>query len=334
MPDMLAHYEVAEAARARLPQSPLARVLAAEHDAFKVGAQGPDFFFYSHAWPGQRSRGDLAFLVHQHRTSEVFRALLSAAAEASPRERPVICAFTCGYAAHVCLDADAHPWIQYWTGDITAGVDTPSGASARRRHGVLEASIDLTLSGRHSADPGWIRSRRLLDMPRYQRAVVASVWSRLMAEVHGVAYSAAEGRAAFRDMAFVYGSMTDRHSALSLVLAALAPWYDDDGLVRTQIYPAAPHPTAAALLAGRRPWYYPTAPGERRTETFMEIFERAIVETVLCLEAIENAALRGGDADAAVAVIGDRNMLTGVPCEDPRPRVAFAWDPARIWGIA
>jgi len=222
MPDMLAHYEVAEAARARLPQSPLARVLAAEHDAFKVGAQGPDFFFYSHAWPGQRSRGDLAFLVHQHRTSEVFRALLSAAAEASPRERPVICAFTCGYAAHVCLDADAHPWIQYWTGDITAGVDTPSGASARRRHGVLEASIDLTLSGRHSADPGWIRSRRLLDMPRYQRAVVASVWSRLMAEVHGVAYSAAEGRAAFRDMAFVYGSMTDRHSALSLVLAALA----------------------------------------------------------------------------------------------------------------
>jgi hypothetical protein len=47
MPDMLAHYTVAEAARQSLPGGPLARLLATERDAFKVGAQGPDFLFYS-----------------------------------------------------------------------------------------------------------------------------------------------------------------------------------------------------------------------------------------------------------------------------------------------
>ncbi len=54
MPDMFAHYTVAEAARQSLPDGPLARLLAAEHDAYKVGAQGPDFLFYSGVRPWQR----------------------------------------------------------------------------------------------------------------------------------------------------------------------------------------------------------------------------------------------------------------------------------------
>ena len=47
MPDMLAHYDVAEAARARLAPGPLADLLAEAPDAYAVGAQGPDFLFYA-----------------------------------------------------------------------------------------------------------------------------------------------------------------------------------------------------------------------------------------------------------------------------------------------
>jgi hypothetical protein len=343
MPDMLAHYEVAEAARRRLPRGPLADLLDAEHDTFKVGAQGPDFFFYSHVWPGQKSRGDLAFLCHQHKMSEAFRFMLAAAAEAPPPERRVLTAWACGYAAHLCMDAGAHPWILYWTGDITAGVDAGAGAAARRRHGVLEASIDLTLARRHpgGADAAWIRRQRLLHIPEPQRGIIAELWERLMCEVHGVRFTAAEGRAAFRDMAFVYGSMSDRGSALSRMLTALLPVIDGNGLIRTQIYPAEPHPAAASLLATARAWYYPSVPGEQHTASFHDIVETAVVETTACLQAI-GAALAGGgagsaadagDLEAALAVIGDRNMLTGLPCEDPRPLVAFAPGLEHAWGI-
>ena len=43
---------------------------------------------------------------------------------------------------------------------------------------------------------------------------------------------------------------------------------------------------------------------------------------------------RDAAVDEAVAVIGDRSMLTGLACDDPRPRVAFAPDRDLIWGDA
>ena len=334
MPDMLAHYEVAEAARARLAEGPLARALAAEPDAYKVGAQGPDFLFYAGVWPGQHGRGDLATLVHQHRTNELFRALLAAAAEAPAAERPIIAAFTCGCAAHLCLDAGAHTWIQYWTGDVTKPVGAPGAAATRRRHGVFEGSIDVSLARRRSRDSGWIRRRRLLEMTPTQTEVVAGVWSAVMRAVHDVTFTPAEGRAAFRDMAFVYGSMSDPRSPFSRLLAVAAPLIDHDGVIRTQIYPRAPHPVATALLAGRRPWRSPWMPDVRRDDTFTEIAATAAAETLRCLEAVEDTLFGAGDPGELLALIGDRNMVTGLPCEDQRPALAFAPDQARLWSIA
>jgi hypothetical protein len=334
IPDLLAHYEAAEAAREGLAPGPLAAVLKAEHDAYKVGAQGPDLFFYSHVWPWQRSRADLSTLTHQHHMDAAFHAMLTRAAQAPPAERAVMLAFTCGYAAHLCLDAHAHPWVLYWTGDISDGTATAEGALAMRRHGVLEASIDVALQQRRSRDRDWIRRARLLHMSPAQRAVTGSLLTHMLQEVYGVAFTPAEGAAALRDMAFVYGSMTDRRSALSRLLTIAAPVADRRGLIRTQIFPEAPHAAATCLLEEPRPWSHPSAPDDMRTTTFADIHETAAAETMRFLEAAQQAVFGDGDVDPALAVIADRNMITGLPCRDPRRLVAFAPERDALWGAA
>jgi hypothetical protein len=352
MPDMLAHHEVAEGARARLAEGPLARLLAAEHDAFKVGAQGPDFLFYSGVWPGRKSRADLAASAHRHRTGATIGALLAYAAGAPARERAVTAAFACGYAAHLCLDASAHPWIQYWTGDVERTGDPAATAAARRRHGVFEASIDVWLSRRHSADQGWVRRQRLLVMAPEQVAAVTAAWEHAEREVYGATITAAEGRAAFRDMAFIYGNMSDRRTAFSRTVLALGPLIDPDGTNRAIIYPRDPHPTAAALLGRRRTWYNPWEPESPRDDTFDEIMEAASAQALAILQATERAFFGDGDAAATLtaeaasgpdpagiaaavaAAAGDRSMLTGLPCEDPRPAVAFVPGMVRLWGLS
>jgi hypothetical protein len=334
MPDMLAHHEVAEAARGRLGEGPLARLLAAERDAFKVGAQGPDFLFYAGVWPGRRSRADLAGLAHRHKTGELIGALLGYAAAAPPHVRAPVAAFACGYAAHLCLDAGAHPWIQYWTGDVER-VDDPSlTAAARRRHGVFEASIDVTLSRRRSPDRDWVRRQRLLVMSAAQADAVTHAWEHVEREVYGETFTAAEGRAAFRDMAFIYGAMSDRRSAFSRTVLALGPLVDPDGTNRVIIYPREPHPTAAALLAGRRTWYNPWAPDAPRDDTFADIMDMAGARASAIMQDVERALFDGASTAAVVAAVADCNMLTGLPCEDPRPPVAFAPDIERLWGIS
>jgi hypothetical protein len=335
MPDLLAHYDVAEAARARLAPGRLARLLAEAPDAYAVGAQGPDFLFYSHLWPDGHGRSDLAFLAHQRRMSETFATMLGLAGEAPAPDRSALYAFVCGYAAHLCLDAGAHPWILYWTGDVSRGIGSATEARAMRRHGILEASIDVMLAARHRPPCfRWPRSRRLLSLEPSSRRSVAAMWSRVMLDVHGVSFTPREASAALRDMAWVYGSMTDRRSPLSLLLRAGGGRLDPRGLVRTQIYPDAPHPAAVTLVAEGGEWRAPSRPDEPRTETFAEICDQAVDETATCLRAIEGAAFGGDDLEAAIAVIGDRNMITGVACGDPRPLVAFAPDREGLWGEA
>ncbi len=333
MPDMLAHYEVAEAARARLAEGPLARLLAVRHDAFKVGAQGPDFLFYAGVWPGRASRADVAAVTHRHKTGETVAALVAAAAAAPPPERDTVAAFACGYAGHLCLDASAHPWIQYWTGDVERTGDDAATAPARRRHGVLEASIDVTLARRRSHDQGWVRRQRLLKMPPDQADAVSAAWERVVDEVYGMRFTAAEGRAAFRDMAFMYGNMSDRRTAFSRAVLALGPLVDPDGTNRVVIYPCGPHPTAAGLLAGRRTWYNPWIPQEPRRETFTELMEAAAAWALRCLQAVEAVLFHGAGAGEIVAATGDRSMLTGLPCSDPRRPAAFAAGIEQLWGM-
>lgn len=333
MPDMLAHFEVAEAARARLAEGSLARLLADQHDAFKVGAQGPDFLFYAGVWPGQASRADVAAVTHRHRTGETIAALVARAAAANAPGRDSVAAFACGYAAHLCLDASAHPWIQYWTGNVERTDDPAATAPARRRHGVLEASLEVALSRRRSPDQGWVRRQRLLVMAPAQMDAVACAWKHVVRDVYDVEFTAAEGRAAFRDMAFMYAHMSDRRTAFSRAVLALGPLVDPDGTDRVVIYPREPHPTAAGLLAGRRTWYNPWVPHEPRRETFAELMEQAAAWALTCLQAVEAVLFAGAGAGEIVAATGDPSMLTGLPWDDPRPPLAFAADIERLWGM-
>jgi hypothetical protein len=331
MPDMFAHYLVAEAASRRADTGGL---LAGAFDAYKVGAQGPDVFFYARLVRGRRSRPNIARLTHQHQMAAAFRSMLTRAAASPAGERGAAFAFVAGYAAHLCLDAEAHPWVLYWTGDITDGADPTTTTEAFRRHGILEASIDVILSRERSDDTAWLRRQKLLRLPSAQATTASTLLSGMLHEVYNVSFSPTEGRSAFRAMEWVYTTMSDPRALPTRLLGMVAPAVDKAGVVRTQIYPEAPAPAAARLYAKRRDWCYPSLPDEPRSTTFAEILETAAAETARCLKAI--AAVSDGDAavDEAVAVIGDRSMFTGLACDDPRPRVAFAPDRDVIWGAA
>lgn len=202
-----------------------------------------------------------------------------------------------------------------------------------RRHGVFEASIDVSLSRKRSPDAGWIRRQCLLALPGPQRGVIARLWSGVMDAVFRVSFTAAEGRAAFRDMAIVYGAMSDPRSLLSRLVQGLAPRTDAGAALRGQVYPREPHPTAAALLRARWPWRHPSMPDEVRTQTFADIWETAVTDTVRSLESIASVAAGTRPIEAAVEAIGDRDLITGLPCEDRRPAVAFAAGVEELWGL-
>ena len=125
-------------------------------------------------------------------------------------------------------------------------------------------------------------------------------------------------------MALIYAAMSDRRAPLTRLLTLLAPLVDRGGVMdRTQLYPDEPLPLVVDLATTRRRWYRPSLPDEPRTETFNEILELAVAESIRCLSAVEGL-LNGAGAGETADAIGDRDLLTGMPCADPRPLVAFS----------
>ncbi len=332
MPNLLAHYDVAQAARARLAPGRLKTMLSQATDAYAVGAQGPDFLFYAHLWPDGHGRSDLALLVHQQRTGDGVAAMLAVAADAPVQDRPALYAFVCGYLAHVCLDAGVHPWILYWTGDVSGGMSSPEALAAMRRHAVLEASVDLMFAAKHRpAGFSWPRSCRLLALTPSHRRAIAGMWATVMRDVHGVTFTSRETSRALRAMSAVYGQMTDRRSPLSLLVRTTGPLVDRKGTARTQVYPARPHPAATSLVVGQPHWRWPSRPASPRTEPFTQLCDRAVGETLACLQAVDRTLSDGDDLREVLAVVADRNMITGVPCGDPHRPEAFAPGLEELW---
>ncbi|HMK92510.1 MAG TPA: hypothetical protein VK576_05885, partial [Thermoleophilia bacterium] len=150
-------------------------------------------------------------------------------------------------------------------------------------------------------------------------------------DVYGLTFTPRDTSAGLLAMALVYGQMTDPRSPLSLVLRAGGARLDPDGIARTQVYPLRPHPAAERLVTGRREWRSPWRPDEPRRESFAELCDRAVAETLGCLTAVEAVAFGGADADALLARIADRGMLSGEPCGSARRALAFAPDREQVW---
>ena len=208
MPDMLAHYLVAERAAQRLDGD--ARLVAGAWDAYKVGAQGPDVFFYARLLR-RRGRPDIAHLTHRHRMSAAFRSLLGLADDAAGGNRapgrPRL---------HRRLRGASVP------GRRGAPVGALSGPATSRkgptRRARLRRFADLRgargVDRRHPASgagrrPRLAAIRRLLRLPAPQRKIVAGLLSAMLRDVFDATFSPEECRAAFRTMDRVYGTMSD-----------------------------------------------------------------------------------------------------------------------------
>lgn len=76
---------------------------------FRLGAQGPDLFYYLACLAPGRGYGELGDKLHEIGVTDVLELLHTL--DFTNPSYPFACAYLCGYAAHLCLDGIAHPMI-------------------------------------------------------------------------------------------------------------------------------------------------------------------------------------------------------------------------------
>lgn len=337
MPNLFCHYLTGKRAARRAsalsaqrgdPHDHASAVVAANARAYRLGMQGPDILFYYNAAPWRHSAEAirLGFLLHEHTTSATFARGLEYALGGPRADRPVALAYLAGLATHLCLDAEVHPWVLYWTGDITEGAPEADRMRALRRHNLLETNIDAELVARAAGAAGtkWLRRQRLLAVSAQEAGVIGRLYEHVLREAHGERFAAAEVVKAIRDMTWAYDLLTDERRLATRLMVRVAVPFDRHRLIRDSVYPAVPDPAAVGLMRGARAWRRPTEPGSVRREGFDDLLDRAVENSAAGVAAILSAGRGTLSVEAAVAAIGDRNMLTGAAGGDRRPLTAFA----------
>lgn len=108
MPSSITHALIAEEAAKRLPEQ-LQTVISAVPEAYFLGAQGPDVFFF--AKKANKQEGNLGKYLHRNAVYELFCAFLDAIPTLGEEERRAAQAYCLGYVTHYCADVAFHPFV-------------------------------------------------------------------------------------------------------------------------------------------------------------------------------------------------------------------------------
>lgn len=108
MPSSITHALIAREAAERLPEQ-LQAAIAAAPEAYFLGAQGPDMFFF--AKKANKQEGNLGKYLHRNAVYDLFSAFLDALPTLGEAERAFATAYCLGYVTHYCADVAFHPFV-------------------------------------------------------------------------------------------------------------------------------------------------------------------------------------------------------------------------------
>ncbi|MBQ4617478.1 MAG: zinc dependent phospholipase C family protein [Clostridia bacterium] len=209
MPAMITHYLLG---KRLLPLSEMPPVK--NREAFLLGTQGPDIFFFFRAYPwlpGKKGM-PIGLGLHDARPSLVVQTVRDLIAEADVSQRSVIESYALGFLCHYAADRKIHPYVLYWQEDLM-NVFPEYATIPNPYHYRIESALD-TLILRHDSGE-YVSSFELKSLvPKKNKerdAALAWFYHHLILRVLGNDVPEKKLKTLTSDLRHSMGWMTDRN---------------------------------------------------------------------------------------------------------------------------
>lgn len=282
MPDIYAHILCAEDAIARVKNKDARQILIDEIDSYRLGAQGPDFFYYYNILPWKDDKGfpQIGNVAHSENIDSFFTNAAKIIKEQSPsgafkrdsqgkiipsvdfsaQSSRIKFAYLAGFLSHHALDSRAHPYIFY-----VSGID--SGCN----HKFFEASIDTILMKYRGAR----NSSELIRPERGTKEIIAALIYQNMKDVFGIKISIADVLKAFEDFASTVNLLYDPFKIKRLPFGVLDKALGLKGFAASSGTPAKLKAGVDYLNLRKKTWIYPADEGIKSDDSFLDIIIKA-----------------------------------------------------------
>ncbi len=314
MPALLTHYLCGDAALKLLEKDSIASCISRHRNAYNLGTQGPDFFFYYGAWPWVKDREISGFgeRMHEEKTGEFIIEALRYGLDCSESSRGIIASYMYGYLCHYALDCHAHPYVFYKTGFLRENEEyTPKYTVFHR---MFETSLDvLMLERQMKRRPSEFNAPALIRVPKQEAATIGEMYSRVLGSVFGMDINSESVCRAIADMADITAVLRDTTGIKKKLMSGIEKFLGKPPMYSSMIMPLYIRDGIDYLNTSRSLWHLPWDSSADLSLSFIDIFEAAVSESKILIET---------DIDAVSALIGSRSFSTG---EDHRLNLKFKY---------
>ena len=315
MPGLIAHYICGRNVAAALPKV-IIEAIAPHRELYSVGCQGPDIFFYY--FPGAIRRGTRGIGTKMHRTNiaSFMQAMGQGLKELSGRAQEAAFAYFAGYLTHYALDCATHPYVYYKTG--VAGND---GRKHRLKylanHLRFETAIDtLLFKAIDNKKPKDVKLWRLIKVDKRKAYWVAGLLAGSVSKAYGVNMTAGYVMRAMGYMAFMTRLMQSRRGLRKRALSFGEALLYKSPVASSLIHQQEIKDGLDYLNEGKSPWQDPWENGDKRQESFGELFDGAIIEASQLITCLWGYVMGDISLENFLDRVGDRSLVSGRPLSD------------------
>ena len=273
MPALVTHYLFGEEV---LPQiDDIVGTTDAERDAFLIGCQGPDPFFFGVTTPRGSDVRALGKEMHRRKMGAALEQMRNDLAKLPADDQAAGKAFVCGMLAHYVLDRTAHPYVYAMEYALCDNSDE-LGDAYGEVHAIIESELDCGVLDyyRHCTVEEFPPVMTLEKDPQAMRAAGA-LTAEMANVVYGLKVRPSDYEGALDDMRLCYRAIEPYDSGRSRRLATLERTVRSHSLLESLAHRVDQGADNPSMNQGNTPWTDPFKGGQS-TESFIEVFERAL----------------------------------------------------------
>ncbi|MFD1849983.1 zinc dependent phospholipase C family protein [Oceanobacillus bengalensis] len=267
-------------------------LLSAKNEAYlKLGAQGPDPFFYYNFWPWIKEEPihKIGNALHTRNCGNFLVDLVNSVKDQNERMK----AYVTGFVTHYILDKNTHPYIHYHAG------------YEESKHQKLEITIDTIMMKRfHHVNTWKTQVYKEIDVGHsLDKDITALLYNRINEHYPDIKQdSPSYINKAYKDMLLALRILFDPYGWKNTLFKSFISSYSHQPITNQIDYLNVSHAT----------WYH-AATKEASVKSFIDLYELAQLEAIEVLKEIKKYWEKPSDASIHKVkhLIGDYSYDTG-----------------------
>lgn len=310
MPNIITHVIFAQEVLSQEKNTEIAAVINRNQHLYEIGANGPDFLFFSHAKPWEAYKSHTLNHLGSKMHAQKINAFYSEAVNCITRQtvtdvRKDMMAYLFGHLCHWALDMVAHPYVFYRTGNC-------KGKSASYHH-RMESMIDaIVLKDKRGMDIQDWHSYEICTFDEDMLKAIARIYVPCAKQVYGTEIKVHDLRETLDSWKDVQKMLYDPSGRRYKTLSAIESLLHKKWKISGNIVPPAVDTHYDVMNLKKRFWLHPCDPSVSSNASFYDLFDEAVQVALQVIQVAYDCIIEGEDVTALCDILKDRAYDTGM----------------------